>query len=510
VGEEAEEEEEDYAPIVEAIQGGGEIAWQKKEISSLKLLGDSYGDNSEGEYGPDYYEVGAITGGIYDGGRLIFVDAPPQGMGDGYDHFLFVEHEGKNILLQQHSDEPGDPYSDTKPTFDFEVDSQYRIASMVMPKTINGPEARQALKLDENSRGLFDTKDKVKVFTHSKLGDIYTDAHSESRAQNGFYARMPDGRRATYSLDIDFLESDVPQVTWSGGVKNTAGYNYSDFTGCGSSNYISTGIYYAEDDYAYVERSELGEIGKNSKGDTILGLTLANHPLLEGVYANAYFAEGENPTYEQFLSAHPVFFWEDPFGRLVKFQQNQFLPAVECGKPVIYLYPEKTTNVFVHVSPQGGFTFTEPEHGEGWSVSAAPNGLLIEDGSGDAYPYLFWEGRGGIYETPDRGFVVAKNEVHNFLVDKLTRLGLIEIERADFLKFWEPRMKDAPYYFVTFQGNAAMDRLAPLTVRPEPDTVIRILMDYMPLEKPIEVQGYDIHTPKRKGFTVVEWGGVLR
>jgi hypothetical protein len=35
-------------------------------------------------------------------------------------------------------------------------------------------------------------------------------------------------------------------------------------------------------------------------------------------------------------------------------------------------------------------------------------------------------------------------------------------------------------------------------------------MDFTALEKPILVEGYEIKTPARKGFTVVELGGVLR
>ena len=55
-----------------------------------------------------------------------------------------------------------------------------------------------------------------------------------------------------------------------------------------------------------------------------------------------------------------------------------------------------------------------------------------------------------------------------------------------------------------------VDDLAPLSISPKPDTVIRILMDFMPLQRPILVEGFNIRTPVRKGFTVVEWGGVLR
>jgi hypothetical protein len=55
-----------------------------------------------------------------------------------------------------------------------------------------------------------------------------------------------------------------------------------------------------------------------------------------------------------------------------------------------------------------------------------------------------------------------------------------------------------------------MDRVAPLTVVPTPDTVIRVLMDYTPLAAPISVAPLKITTPIRNGFTVVEWGGIVR
>ena len=44
-------------------------------------------------------------------------------------------------------------------------------------------------------------------------------------------------------------------------------------------------------------------------------------------------------------------------------------------------------------------------------------------------------------------------------------------------------------------------------VEPEPDTVIRVFMAYAALEKPVDVPEPVLHTPERKGFTVVEWGG---
>ena len=109
------------------------------------------------------------------------------------------------------------------------------------------------------------------------------------------------------------------------------------------------------------------------------------------------------------------------------------------------------------------------------------------------------------YEAPK-----TQSEVHAFLVQKLTALGLNEKERNDFIEFWEPRMQGSPYYFVTFMTNRVMDTLAPLTISPKPDTIIRVLMDFVPQTTKTNPEGYSIRTPERKGFTVVEWGGVMR
>ena len=53
--------------------------------------------------------------------------------------------------------------------------------------------------------------------------------------------------------------------------------------------------------------------------------------------------------------------------------------------------------------------------------------------------------------------------------------------------------------------NEQMD----LLITPTPDTIIRVLMKYRPIDKKIEIKEQKIITPERKGFTVVEWGGTL-
>jgi hypothetical protein len=250
--------------------------------------------------------------------------------------------------------------------------------------------------------------------------------------------------------------------------------------------------------------------GTTNSGDNVYEFKDKNNATLKDIYDNQYqtYDGTAKVSYNQFVTSHPLFFWVDSFDRLIKFVNNDFQPQVECGKPVIYLYPTQTEKVKVTIKPTGGFTYTEPVYLNGWNVTATPSGQLT-NADGNTYPYLFWEGRSGdIYQMPDRGFVVAQKDLHSFLNDKLSKLGLNAQETKDFEEYWEPYMQDKPYYFVTFMGNQFMDGIAPLTVTPKPDTVIRILMDFKGLNKPITVQGYDIKTPQRNGFTVVEWGGV--
>lgn len=178
---------------------------------------------------------------------------------------------------------------------------------------------------------------------------------------------------------------------------------------------------------------------------------------------------------------------------------------VVCYKPVIYLYPESETDIDVALHYDGKLTCTWPEYGEGWVVTAQPDGTLT-DRAGNVYSYLFWEGTNDAEYDFSAGFCVPGSETAEFLRAALKALGLTPREYNEFIVFWLPRLQDNPYNLIAFQGERYTDH-ARLEISPAPDTVLRVFMAYRPLNERVEIAPQELlHTP-REGFTVVEWGG---
>ena len=181
-----------------------------------------------------------------------------------------------------------------------------------------------------------------------------------------------------------------------------------------------------------------------------------------------------------------------------------------CGargaKPVIYLYPEEETEVSVTLELDGTFTFTYPDYGDGWTVTAQPDGTLTDPETGRTYYCLFWEGIIDRQFDLSAGFCVAGEGTAAFLEDALARLGLTEREANEFIIYWLPRMEGNPYNLISFQTDTYTDA-AELTIAPAPDTLIRVFMAWKGLERPVEIPAQELTAPARTGFTAVEWGG---
>jgi hypothetical protein len=180
-------------------------------------------------------------------------------------------------------------------------------------------------------------------------------------------------------------------------------------------------------------------------------------------------------------------------------------------KPAIYLYPENTQQVNVKVNTKGRLTLTIPNYPEnGWTVLANKNGLI--ESNNNFYPYLYYESEipDQLVKKPERGYVVNKAELPALFNDLLPKLGLNQKESSEFKEYWEKVLPNSPYYFVGVMDKENIDAIEPILFNPVPDIFIRVRIYFEALDKKISVSPPLITTPKRVGFTAVEWGGAVK
>lgn len=217
------------------------------------------------------------------------------------------------------------------------------------------------------------------------------------------------------------------------------------------------------------------------------------------------------PSYELLLVRFEKGTLKDEYEPEIRYQA---INEIECDpnvsyKPVIYLYPDKDMNVNVKLGNTDNLLVTYPKYNDGWNVYATKNGTLT-DKNGRNYYALYWEGNTyNIDNSIREGFVVKGKNTIEFLEEKLELLGLNERESNEFIVYWLPKLQDNKYNYIRFATIEEIDESMPLEITPKPDNIIRVLMVFKPLDSYIEVQEQKIVTPKRDGFTVVEWGGSL-
>ena len=163
-----------------------------------------------------------------------------------------------------------------------------------------------------------------------------------------------------------------------------------------------------------------------------------------------------------------------------------------------YFYPEGELDVTA-APPEGALQFSYPAVDGDWRFTAHPDGTLTDDGR------TFYSLRRETVETTgwpmDEGFCVAGADTAAFLEDALSRLGLTPREIQDFLLCVLPQMQSSPWNRISFHWDSA----AP-GITPAPDTAIRIILIWQPLEEPVDIAPQSLTAPARTGFTVVEWG----
>lgn len=207
-----------------------------------------------------------------------------------------------------------------------------------------------------------------------------------------------------------------------------------------------------------------------------------------------------------------------------------------CGKPVVYLYPEKETKVTIKFENEIKFDHVIPNYIKSWKVMAYPNGTLqdlqpkltncksLENTFGleyakescdkNSYPYLYWSGRtqGSNYPEASEGFIVNKKDLNAFFDEKLILIGLNQKEINDFKQYWTPTLanKNCEYFRITFFQNDLVNKMFPMNVHPQPNSSIRVFMDWDYATKETTIAEQKLNSYPRKGFTLVEWGGLKK
>ena len=190
-----------------------------------------------------------------------------------------------------------------------------------------------------------------------------------------------------------------------------------------------------------------------------------------------------------------------------KFIKNHKCDDYEIDKPIIYIYPTETIDLRVKLVNDKNLTSTYPKYNNYWDIIVDVSGNIYDKKTNRNYYALYWEGIDNSKLNMSEGFVIKGEDTISFLEEKLEYLGLNEREINEFIIYWLPKMENNKYNFIRFKTLKEINDYMPLEFSEEPDTLIRVIMEFKPLSKKISVEKQTLIKQERFGFTVVEWGG---
>ena len=490
-----------------------------------------------------FWKVGTIQNGDYAGQSLVLAreacDGPCQ---PNYFRYAVDEDSGHWTTLLPYSDEvldgtPGGPANDQEASIEIpsltapQALELYDTDPVMIANKFGGQDPVYFGYTDENFSRNYKVLTGVKDTSFAKY-------YSTDNA-GCIYGVTPDGILVRYQImpvSFNFMPGakggQVPEpvqvqdviLTLTDG--STEEHTYTLFAGgCGfASSCLSTTLPVGDEESSVKEVGSL--IAKNGPSETsekvytIAFESLGDYvPGLRSLMSQAYAGYEMNLQYkdppetalsiDEFFDAHTVVLLKLDTGAYTLAYDSSVAPSGECGKPVIYLYPTKAEQVSVKVN-NITFSKTVPAYGNGWTVWAEPSGVLKNLADGKTYPYLFWEGQSSARIATNQGWTLAKKDIASKLPVALMSMGLSSKESADFMEFWLPKLQavTTPYVEFSFEGTAAMNQVAPLSITPAPDTLLRVFMVYQGVNHAgLSMPAYT--APARSGFSVVEWGGTL-
>ena len=483
------------------------VTWQKPEgLTDLKLFKAGASSEFEGAYqGTTYFKVATTC----DGGEIILAKVKMEVMGIFYDYHRFLKKGSTYYWLSKNSDKVGSDgnyYSRTTT----DANNTYTLKSLLPDETIVKGSTNLKLQYDSSKLEEFVALTKSGTeLEETKWGNLYLLKGDDIEKSNGdakvarYYIEMNDGVRLIYQPKPSFQTVEgAMNASFTNSAATGAKYSMIRTGGCGG----GAGSFPLVVDADSLKTKT--EIGTSTSGAKVYSITDQAATITEFAY-QVYLMDqmGSKVTKDVFLGDAAILLWKDDYASWIIYLKDKYQPQVECGKPVIYLYPEKNTQVSIKVG--ANIRKSEPEYSNGWSVMASPSGKLAT-GNG-IYDYLYWEGTGwGSYPAITSGTVVAKSEVASTISSQLASMGLNQKEIADFSDFWLPKIPNYPFVRLTWLTTAEMNKLAPLAIQPKPDTMIRVFLDFEGLTYEVNMAPQTLPKYERKGFTLVEWGGLLK
>jgi len=470
----------------------------------------------------NYYQIGSTASGqpIID---MTFTDGP----GDAANSFFIETSNGKYSLLAQNG---GDnfltiwqPYLASSVSIDYKT----KLNDITMPTqvTIAGQKMQS---LSQNSQLTIDDLSLMVNGAVSIRGGFYGDValsdittlgsqsgidYYEVVAKDSNTYKVVEYHAAYKSLfSADYQPNGEIARTqgnlaahWTSGENNSSTY-FSAGGGCGSYGYVVA---------KNISPSDLSQVGTTPGGQPLYQLPTAN-PLVQEIYtkdyANGQYADPslQNLSIDQFTTKHGYFLAKNGLGEYVLYMRSDLIIQGGCAKPVIYLYPSALTNVSVKVGAD--VVNSDPTYRNGWyNVMAYPDGSLKYNGK--IYSSLFWDGYGqGAYPDITSGTIVKTKDAVSTVQSQLAEQGLNSQEISDFMNYWGPKLNSItqPYTRLSWLSTAQLNSLAPLYIKPAPQTLKRVFLDFEGISQPYKLNPQPLNTFNRSGFTVVEWGGLAR
>ena len=180
-----------------------------------------------------------------------------------------------------------------------------------------------------------------------------------------------------------------------------------------------------------------------------------------------------------------------------------------CGgiaKPILYLYPKKTTKVTVSFDHPEYLKTTYPKFIDKWEVTANSNGDLY-DKDNKYYYGLYWDEYKVHSVDFSEGFYVDSNDSIKFLEEKLKIIGLSDREANEFIMYWLPIMEENGNNLVYFELTDERESYNKINISPKPDSLLRLVIHIKKVDNKIKIKEQKLNSFNRKGFVAVEWGG---